>query len=109
MTLQESIKRGQQEFADKMMTGEFENPLTKFMSANRVNEFLATFARSVATDMAEAVSLKEVHHKINKDFGRHEPFTCMLCDQDDKHNRLVKQQSQLINNYLKGEEDGDNA
>lgn len=96
MTLQESIKRGQQEWID---SGLWKSNL------RRQQQFLATFARSVAEDMAEAVSLKEVHHKINKDFGRHQPFTCMLCDQDDKHNRLVKQQSQLINNYLKGEED----
>lgn len=104
MTLQQSIEKGQKEF-DKLSNGEGLHYACDGKTCNCddiTKQFLATFARHVAEDMAEEVRLEEVHHKIGKDFGLHEPFTCMYCGQDEKYNIAVFIQSQLISKYMEG-------
>lgn len=108
-TLQESIKRGQDLFSEQFIYDEDNEALwhnygegnsPSPVTAEDMNKFLVTFARNVATEALEAVRLKE--RKYNY---RNESVKVVNDSINYGWKEAMSEQSQLIINYLKGEED----
>lgn len=39
--------------------------------------------------LKDAINVLKKKHDITKNFGAHEPFTCLLCQADDIYNRAL--------------------